>query len=116
MAFGRLGNQHDTWLRFCEQYVKLLAQAGLPDSIIRNESWFRDLLRDGSASGREVAVSLAELSPKQWAGLKGFVDVFFHECESYASLELFPAYRREAESRDAAQDVEPSRQASGRGK
>jgi hypothetical protein len=32
--------------------------------------------------------------------LERFAAVFFHELESYAPLELFPAFRREVERRD----------------
>lgn len=107
MAFGRLGNRHDTWLAFCTRYGPLLADAGLPEAIVLREERFRDLLRDGSASGRGVAVSLAELPAERWAGLARFVAVFFRECESFAPLDLFPAYRHEAERRRASPEAQP---------
>ena len=99
MAFGRIGNRHDSWLRFCGLYRDLLADTGLPEAITHSEDRFRDLLRDGSAAGRGVAVALGDLSGEQWAGLEQFAAVFFRECESYAPLELFPAFRREVERR-----------------
>jgi hypothetical protein len=86
MAFGRLGNRHDSWLRFCSLYLDLLASTGLPEAITHSEDRFRDLLRDGLAAGRGVAVSLAQLPAEQWAGLEQFATVFFRECESYAPL------------------------------
>ena len=107
MAFGRLGNRHDTWLAFCTQYRPLLAEAGLPDANALREERFRDLLRNGSASGRGVTVTLAELPAERWAGLARFVAVFFRECESFAPLDLFPAYRREVERRRASPEAEP---------
>src|SRR5262245_15970896 len=107
MAFGRIANRHDLWAAFCHQYRESLAAAGLPEVIARSEPLFRDLLRDGSASGRGAWAALAEVSPQQWAGLAEFVAVFFREFESFAPLDLFPAYRREAERRRVAPDAEP---------
>ena len=100
MTFLQGGNQHDKWLRFCEMHRQMLAGTGLPEAIIQGEGRFRDLLRDGAAAGRGVEVSLTDLSPEQWLALEQFAAVFFHEWESYAPLELFPAFRREAERRD----------------
>jgi hypothetical protein len=99
MAFLRGGNRHDSWLQFCDMHHPLLAGIGLPDAIIKGEDLFRDLLRDGASAGRGVSASLADLSPEQWAALERFAAVFFRECESYAPLDLFPAFRREAERR-----------------
>jgi hypothetical protein len=99
MAFPRAGNRHDSWLRFCGLHPQLLADTGLPEAITHGEDRFRDLLRDGAASGRGVGASLGDLSTEQWAALERFAAVFFHECESYAPLELFPAFRREIERR-----------------
>jgi hypothetical protein len=92
-------NRHDGWLRFCAMHEELLAATGLPHAITHGEHRWRDLLRDGSASGRGVSASLVDLSAPQWDALKQFAQVFFSEFESYAPLELFPAFRREAERR-----------------
>ncbi len=99
MGFGRLGNRYDSWLRFYGLHRDVLTGAGLPDVVTLSEDRLRDLLRDGSASGRGFAVSLAELSTEQWVALAQFVVVFFRECESFAPLDLFPAFRRETERR-----------------
>lgn len=97
MAF--LCNRHDDWLQFCSLHQGLIAEIGLPKAIVYGEDRFRDLLRDGSAAGCGVRVTLSELSDGQWTALERFAFVFFHECESYAPLVLFPAFRREAERR-----------------
>ena len=107
MAFGWQGNRHDSWLRFCDRHRECLVGAGLPDWLARSEERFRDLLRDGSASDRHSTVSLAELTADCWPSFAGFVSVFFRECESFAPLDLFPAYRREAERRSVISDAEP---------
>lgn len=107
MAFRQLRNRHKCWLAFCDQHRPLLANAGLPDAIARSENRFRDLLRDGAAFGQGVGLSLAELPTERWVGLTQFVAVYFQECESFAPLELFPAYRREAERRHARTEGEP---------
>ena len=99
MGFLRGGNRHDSWLRFCGLHRDLLAGTGLPEAITHSEDRFRELLRDGSASGRGVVAELAALNADQWAALERFAAVFFRECESYAPLDLFPAFRREAERR-----------------
>ncbi len=99
MGFGRLGNRYDSWLRFYGLHRGVLAGAKLPDTVISSEERFRDLLRDGAASGGGFEVSLAELSAEQWVALTQFVAVFFQECESFAPLDLFPAFRRETERR-----------------
>lgn len=99
MAFARLGNRHDSWVAFCKQYRELLAGTGLPEAVIQSEHLFRDLLRVGSAVSRRIVIALTDLSDEQWAGLERFVAVFFRECESFAPLELFPAFRQEAERR-----------------
>lgn len=94
-------NRHDGWLRFCDMHEQSLAATGIPAAIFHGEHRFRDLIRDGSASGCGAAASLADLSEQQWSALETFVEVFFTEFESYAPLELFPAFRREAERRGA---------------
>jgi len=99
MTFLRGGNRHDSWLRFCGLYRELVADTGLPQTVILSEDRFRNLLRDGSAAGRGVAFELAGLNAERWAALERFAAVFFRECESYAPLDLFPAFRREAERR-----------------
>ena len=99
MAFLRDENRHDSWLRFCRLHREVRAKTGLPQAIVEGEERFRDLLRDGSAVGCGVSASLAELSGDQWAALERFAAVFFHECESYAPLDRFPAFRRESERR-----------------
>jgi hypothetical protein len=98
MAF-RL-NRHDDWLEFCRLHQGLIAEISLPQAIVYGEDRFRDLLRDGSAAGCGVKAVLSELSDSQWAALERFALVFFHECESCAPLDLFPAFRREAERRN----------------
>jgi hypothetical protein len=92
-------NRHDIWLRFCNQHEQTLTATGLPTAITHGEHRFRDLLRDGNAAGRGVSAALADLSGTQWSALEQFVEVFFNEFESYAPLELFPAFRHEAEDR-----------------
>ena len=92
-------NRHDLWLRFCTIYQEVLVTTGLPHAITHGEHRFRDFLRDGSAAGCGVAASLTDLSASQWEPFERFVAVFFNEFESYAPLELFPAFRREAERR-----------------
>jgi hypothetical protein len=99
VRFGMGRNRHDGWLRFCGLYAEPLTAAGLPKAIAYNEHRFRDLLREGTAAGRGVAASLSGLSNAQWSALEPFVAVFFSEFESYAPLDLFPAFRREAERR-----------------
>jgi hypothetical protein len=107
MAFGRLANRHDLWLAFCDHNRALLAEVGLPEAIARSESLFRDLLRGGAATGRGARAALRELSPVQWAALARFATVFFREFESYAPLDLVPAYRLEAERRSDAAETAP---------
>ena len=97
MAFLR--NWHDDWLRFCNLHQRLVTEIGLPQAIVYGEDRFRDLLRDGSAAGLGVRATLSELTDGQWTALKRFAFVFFRECESCAPLDLFPAFRREAERR-----------------
>jgi hypothetical protein len=92
-------NRHDGWLRFCDMHEESLIATDLPKAITHGEHRFRDLLRDGTAAGRGVSASLAALSDTQWSALERFVEVFFSEFESYAPLELFPAFRREADRR-----------------
>src|SRR4051812_24921293 len=99
MAFGRLGNRHDTWLAFCAQYQTQLAEVGLSVVFVKNEERFRDILREGSASALGVTLALAELSAEQWDGLARFATAFFREFESFMPLDLFPAFRQEVERR-----------------
>jgi ankyrin repeat protein len=87
------------WLRFCHFHCDLLAETGLPQAIVEGEDRFRDLLCNGSAVCRGVSSSLTELSGDQWAALVQFAAIFFHECEAYATLDRFPAFRREYERR-----------------
>src|SRR5438445_5246613 len=99
MAFLRHSNRHDSGLRVCDLHRLLLTATGLPESIALREHRFRDLLRDGAAAAGRMEVTLAALAADQWAALERFAAVFFRECESCAPLELFPAFRREAEHR-----------------
>ena len=94
-------NRHDCWLRFCGMHEQSLAATGIPTAITHGEHRFRDLLRDGAAAGCRVLASLTDLSEPQWSAFEKFVEVFFTEFESYAPLELFPAFRLEAERRGA---------------
>ena len=75
---------------------------GLPGEIIGSEDRFRDLLRDGAATTKVVAVRLTELSEGQWQALVQFADVFLLECESSMPRELFPAFHREQDRRRPA--------------
>jgi hypothetical protein len=102
MTFLQRGNRHDSWQRFCATHLAMLAPIGLPEAIIHGEDRFRDLLRVGAAAGNGVEASLADLSAEQWMALERFAAVFFHECESYAPLELFPAFQQEVRRRGAA--------------
>ena len=99
MVFLRGANQHDSWLRFCEKHRAILTQTGLPPSIIHAEHRFRDLLREGMARTDKEEASLSRLEPVQWSALEQFASIFFNEFESYAPLDLFPAFRREAARR-----------------
>jgi hypothetical protein len=72
MVFLRGGNRHDSWRRFCGLHRDLLAGTGLPEAITHSEDRFRDLLQDGSATRRGVAVALADLPTEQWAALERF--------------------------------------------
>jgi hypothetical protein len=92
-------NRHDTWQHFCDDHRELLTATGLPAKVARAEQRFRDLLREGRAEDCGVTAALAELTGAQWAALAQFAEVFFREFESYAPLDLFPAFRREAERR-----------------
>jgi len=76
-----------------------LAETGLPAKVIHSEQRFRDLLREGRASSHDIEVALTDLSAVQWTALSRFADEFFHEFESYAPLDRFPAFRRERERR-----------------
>ena len=98
MAFRQSSNRTDGWVRFCACYPDLIADISFP-AILWVEHRFRDLLRDGYARAGGEEVVLAELSDPDWGALERFVAVFFRECESYAPLELFPAFRREVERR-----------------
>jgi hypothetical protein len=106
MAFRPGSNRHDSWLRFCGLHRELLAGTGLPEAITQSEDRFRDLLRSGSAAGRGIALTLAGLSAEQWTSLDRFAAEFFRECESYAPLELFPAFGRETERRARSDSAE----------
>ncbi len=99
MAFLRGSNRHDSWLQFCRLEQESLAGTGIPVGIYHSEDRFRDLLRDGAAAGQGAAVALVDLSVEHWAALERFVAVFFREYESYAPLDLFPAFRQEVERR-----------------
>jgi hypothetical protein len=99
MAFRGRENKHDIWLRFCNKHQEWLAAFGLPQAITLGEDRFRDLLRDGCAKGAGAEASLSHLSTDQWQALERFAAVFFHEFESYAPLDLFPAFRQEASRR-----------------
>jgi hypothetical protein len=101
-----LSNRHDIWARFCGLHEQLLADTGIPHAITHGEHRFRDLLGDGVATGCGTAASLADLSASQWKALEQFAAVFFHEFESCAPLELFPAFRREAKHRAGGQPVQ----------
>jgi hypothetical protein len=92
-------NRHDTWERFCEKYKDSIEKTGLPTEIVRAEHRFRDLLRDGIVEIRGHNTSLDTLDANQWLSLQEFAGVFFHEFESYAPLDEFPAFRKEAERR-----------------
>lgn len=99
MVFLAQGNQHDRWLRFCEEHRGLLVETALPAAVTFAEHCFRDLLRDGAARAGRIDVSLASLSTVQWQALVRFTEVFFCEWESFAPLDLFPAFRRETDRR-----------------
>jgi hypothetical protein len=92
-------NRHDTWQRFCDLQQELLAETGLPIAITYAEHRFRDLLRQGRVETRGATASLAELAGTQWEALERFAAVFFREFESYAPLDLFPAFHEEVERR-----------------
>lgn len=94
-------NRHDIWLRFCEKHRESLAGTGLPTALTRSEHRFRELLGLGIAGIGDVTNSLGEMSPAQWSALRQFTVHFFNEFESYAPLDLFPAFRREAERRES---------------
>jgi hypothetical protein len=95
MVFLSGGNQHDAWARFSGKHHSLLARTGLPLAVTNSEPKFRDLLEHGATTAGRVEASLAELSPAQWDALEEFAVVFFREFESYAPLDLFPAFRQE---------------------
>jgi hypothetical protein len=94
-----LRNRHDTWQLFCQTQREVLAQTGLPASVTDSEQRFRDLLGAGQAVVSEARVSLADLTPPQWAALYRFATMFFREFESYAPEDRFPAFRREVQQR-----------------
>src|SRR5438067_478828 len=99
MVFRRGGNRHDSWLWFCALHRELLAGTGVPGAITHREHRFRDLLRDGAATAGGAEAALSGLTARQWEALEQFAAAFFRERESYAPLELFPAFRREAQRR-----------------
>jgi hypothetical protein len=99
MTYLRNGNRHGQWASFCNDNQTILSVTGLPTAISHGEERFRDLLRDGSARGCGVTATFADLDIEQWSALEQFVARFFQEFESYAPLELFPAYRKEGERR-----------------
>lgn len=107
MAFGRSGNRHDVWLRFCDRHRAVLGAAGLPDAVVRGEDRFRELLRDGSTSVAGLSASLVGLTPVQWSALVRFTEIFFPEFASYAPMDLFPAFRRELERRTTVEIPSP---------
>jgi hypothetical protein len=92
-------NEFDIWRDFCALHAALLAETGLPEAIRLNEHRFRDLLREGSAKSADGPLLLASLTNSRWSALEQFARAFFHEFESYAPLDLFPAFRRELERR-----------------
>jgi hypothetical protein len=94
-----LRNRHDTWKLFCETHREILARTGLPTSVTDSEQRLRDLLEAGQAVVSEARISLADLTPPQWAALYQFAAVFFREFESCAPEDLFPAFRRETRQR-----------------
>ncbi len=102
MVFLRGGNRHDVWTRFCAEHQSLLAEIGLPVAVTRSEHKFRDLMESGTAKVGQAEVSLTDLGQEQWNALEKFTTVFFREFESYAPLDLFPAFRRELQRRQSS--------------
>ena len=94
-----LRNRHDTWKLFCEMQREILRRTGLPTSLTHSVQRFRDLLEMGEVAVSEARISLADLTPPQWAALYQFAAVFFRVFESFAPEDLFPAFRRETELR-----------------
>ncbi len=92
-------NKHDTWQQFCTLHSAVLAETELPELVTWNEHRFRDLLREGTVASGETNVLLTSLADGQWSALERFATVFFREFESWAPLDLFPAFRRETERR-----------------
>jgi hypothetical protein len=89
----------NVWLQFCDKCADSLIATGLPKAITHGEHRFRDLLRGGEVVSHGASASFADLSQTRWTALERFVEMFFNEFESYAPLELFPAFRREADRR-----------------
>ena len=98
MGFGR--NKHDSWLQFCEMHRAVLSATTLPRSVTDAEHRFRDLLREGTVRVAAQEFALGSLGDTEWVALSQFAANFFHEFESYAPLELFPAFAVEAKRRD----------------
>jgi hypothetical protein len=94
-----LRNRHDTWKLFCELQREILDRTGVPTSLTHSRQRFRDFLETGEAAVSVARISLADLTPPQWAALNQFAAVFFREFESFAPEDLFPAFRRETRKR-----------------
>ena len=92
-------NRYDTWKAFCEMYREVLAQTGLPTSVICSEQRFRDLLEAGQVFSSNAQISLKELTPTAWSALHQFSSVFFREFESFMPEKLFPAFDQEVQRR-----------------
>src|SRR4051812_10617210 len=92
-------NRHDTWQLFCDDYRDVLAETGMPANVVQSEHRFRDLMESGQVDVHGTPMLLQELPAQGWAALYAFAAVFFHEFESYAPEDLFPAFRREVERR-----------------
>ena len=97
-------NQYDTWQKFCKKHETLLASTGLPAKLTSSEHRFRELLRLGVAGIGGASGTVSELSTPEWLALTAFTTDFFKEFESYAPLDLFPAFRIKAERRAAEGD------------
>jgi hypothetical protein len=77
-----------------------LAEAQLPSAITNSEPRFRELLELGTCRiGEKTNIALQHLAEAQWSALEKFATAFFNEFESYAPLELFPAFRNEVQRR-----------------
>ena len=92
-------NRHDAWVHFCGVHRELIAATGLPETATYREHRFRDLLCEGGIQTGGVSTSLTELTAEQWSSMERFASKFFDEFESWAPLDQFPAYRREAQRR-----------------